>query len=61
MQVKIKFNESMSLLRPSWTSRNLKAFKDALFCGVKRGHFARTHGMPGKLLRKEAERRRAGQ
>jgi len=57
MQVKIEFNESMSLFRPGWTSTNLRAFEDAQFCGVKEGHFARTRGMPGKLLRKEAERR----
>jgi hypothetical protein len=57
MKVKIEFNESMSLLRPGWTSTNLRAFEDAQFCGVKQGHFARTRGMPGKLLRREAEKR----
>lgn len=55
--MKIEFNESMSLFRPAWTHGNLRAFEDAHFCGVKQGHFTRTCGMPGKLLRKEAEKR----
>lgn len=55
--MKIEFNESMSLFRPAWTHGNLRAFEDAHFCGVKQGHFARTCGMPGKLLRREAKKR----
>lgn len=55
--MKIEFNESMSLFRPAWTQSNLLAFEDACFCGLKHGHFARTHGMPGKLLRREAQKR----
>ncbi len=57
MAVKIEFNESMSLFRPGWRQHNLRAFEDAQYCGTKQGHFARTRGMPGKLLRKEAEKR----
>jgi hypothetical protein len=57
MRVKIEFNESMSLFRPGWTQKNLRAFEDAQFCGVKQGHFARTRGMPGRLLRRETEKR----
>lgn len=54
--MKIAFNEHTSLFRPGWTSTNLRAFEDAHFCGVKQGHFAKTRGMPGKLLRRESQK-----
>lgn len=57
MQHTITFNESLSIFRPGWTQRNLRAFEDAAFCGTKAEHFRKTHGMPGKLLRKEALKR----
>lgn len=56
MAVKIEFNESMSLFRPGWTSTNLRAFEDAQYYGVKKGHFKKTCGMPGRLLRRELDK-----
>lgn len=59
--VEVELNDdlgsAMSTFRPGWTGTNLRAFEDAQFCGVKSGHFARTNGMPGRLLRKEADKR----
>lgn len=58
--MKITLNEDMGVFRPAWAQRNLLAFKDASFCGTKDGHFAKTRGMPGRLLRREAEKRGIG-
>lgn len=55
--MKITFNEDMGVFRPGWTSNNLRAFENARYCGDKDGHFARTCGMPGRLLRREAQKR----
>ena len=55
--MKITFNESMSVFRPAWRQNNLRAFEDAAFCGTKPEHFKKTRGMPGRLLRREDQRR----
>jgi len=54
----IQLQESeLSVFRPAWTQANLQASDDLYYCGIKRGYFRRSQGMPGPLLEKMIERR----
>lgn len=50
-------HDELSVFRPAWTQRSLMAADDLYFCGVKKGYFKRTFGMPGKILKKIETRR----
>lgn len=43
-------NSELSVFRPAWTSESLKTCDDLHYCGIKRGYFWKTRGLPGHLL-----------